>query len=37
MAGANAETNDLVADKENLSEETNKRAVTLVPGLPTGS
>jgi chromosome partitioning protein len=37
MAGANAETNDLVADKENLSEETNKRTVTLVPGLPTGS
>ena len=37
MARANAEVNDLVADKEDLSEETNKRAVTLVPGLPTGS
>jgi len=37
MAGANAEVNDLVADKEDLSEETNKRAVTLVPALPTGS
>ena len=37
MAGANAEANDLVADKEDLSEETNKRAVTLVPALPTGS
>jgi hypothetical protein len=32
-----AEANDLLADKDDLSEETNKRAVTLVPGLPTGS
>jgi hypothetical protein len=32
MAEANAEANDVVADKEDLSEETNKRAVTLVPG-----
>jgi hypothetical protein len=31
MAGANAEANNVVA------EETNKREVTLVPGLPTGS
>src|SRR5262245_46889348 len=37
MAGANAKANDLVADKEDLSEETDKRAVTLVPNLPTGS
>jgi chromosome partitioning protein len=37
MAEANAEANDLLADKDDLSEETNKRAVTLVPGLPTGS
>jgi chromosome partitioning protein len=37
MVGANAEANDLVADKEDLSEETNKRAVTLVSGLATGS
>ena len=36
MAGANAEANELVADKEDLSEEINKRAVTLVPGLPIG-
>src|SRR5215475_3221702 len=34
MAGANAEANELVADKEDLSD---KRAVTLVPNLPTGS
>ena len=34
---ANSEANDVVADKEDLAEETNKRAVTLVPGLPTGS
>jgi chromosome partitioning protein len=33
MAGAN----ELVADKDDLSEERNKRAVTLVPGLPTDS
>ena len=37
MAGVNAEANDVVTDKEDLSEETNNRAVTLVPGLPTGS
>jgi hypothetical protein len=37
MAGANAEANDLLADKDDLSEETNKGAVTLVPGLPTDS
>jgi len=37
MAGANAEANELVADKEDLSEEINKGAVTLVPGLPIGS
>ena len=37
MAGANAEANDVVADKEDLSEESNKRAVTLVPRLLTGS
>jgi chromosome partitioning protein len=37
MVGANAEANDLVAIKEDLSEETNKRAVTLVSGLATGS
>jgi chromosome partitioning protein len=37
MAEANAEANDVVADMEDLSEETNKHAVTLVPGLPTGS
>ena len=36
MAGANAKANELVADKEDLSEEINKRAVTLVPGLPVG-
>ena len=36
MAGANAKANELVADKEDLSEEINKRAVTLVPGLPIG-
>ena len=32
-----AEANDVVADKKDLSEETNKHAVTLVPGLPTNS
>jgi len=32
-----AAANDLVTDKEDLSEETNERAVTLVPNLPTGS
>jgi chromosome partitioning protein len=37
MAGANAEANDVVADKEDLSEETSKRAVTLVPDLATDS
>jgi chromosome partitioning protein len=37
LAEANAEANDVVADKEDLSEESNKRAVTLVPGLLTGS
>ena len=36
IAEANAEANDVVADKEDLSEEINKRAVTLVPGLPAG-
>ena len=35
MARANAEANDAVTYREDLSEETNKRAVTLVPGLPT--
>ena len=37
LAEANAEANDVVTDKEDLSEETNKPAVTLVPNLPTGS
>jgi ATPase MipZ len=37
IAGANAEANDVIADKEDLSAETNERAVTLVPGLPIGS
>ena len=37
MARANAEANDAVTYREDLSEETNKRAVTLVPGLPTDS
>jgi hypothetical protein len=37
IAGANAEANNVATDKEDLSEETNKRAVTLVPGLPTGT
>ena len=37
MAGANAEANDVVADKEDPSEETSKRAVTLVPDLATDS
>jgi chromosome partitioning protein len=36
VAEANAEANDVVTDKEDLSEETDKRAVTLVPGLPAG-
>ena len=36
IAGANAEANNVATDKEDLSEETNKRAVTLVPGLPAG-
>jgi hypothetical protein len=36
MAEANTEANDVATDKEDLSEETNKRAVTLVPGLPAG-
>ena len=37
LAEANAEANDVVTDKEDLSEETDKPAVTLVPNLPTGS
>jgi chromosome partitioning protein len=37
IAQAIAKTYDVVTDKEDLSEETTKRAVTLVPGLPTGS
>jgi chromosome partitioning protein len=37
IAQAIAKTYDLVTDKEDLSEETNKRAATLVPDLPTGS
>jgi chromosome partitioning protein len=36
MAGANAEANDRIADEKEPPEETNKRTVTLVPGLPTG-
>jgi chromosome partitioning protein len=36
MAAANVEANDVLTDKDDLSEETNKRAVTLAPGLPTG-
>ena len=36
VAEANAEANDVVTDKEDLSEETDKRAVTLVPGLAAG-
>jgi hypothetical protein len=32
-----AKAYDVVTDKEDLSEETNKRAATLVPDLPTGS
>jgi hypothetical protein len=36
MAGANAEANDRITDKEDLLEETNQGAVTLVPGLPAG-
>ena len=37
IAQAIAKAYDPVADKEDLSEEANKREVTLVPGLPTGS
>jgi chromosome partitioning protein len=37
MAAANADANDVAADKEDLSEETNKHVVTLVTGLPTRS
>jgi hypothetical protein len=37
IAQAIAKAYDVVTDKEDLSEETTKRAVTLVPGLPTGS
>jgi chromosome partitioning protein len=37
IAQAVAKAYDVVTDKEDLSEETTKRAVTLVPGLPTGS
>ena len=33
---ARAIANDVLHRKEDLSEETNKRAVTLVPGLPAG-
>jgi hypothetical protein len=36
-AQAIAKAYDVVTDKEDLSEETNKRAATLVPDLPTGS
>jgi hypothetical protein len=36
IAGANAEANNVATDKEDLSKETNKHAVTLVPGLPAG-
>jgi chromosome partitioning protein len=34
IAGANAEANNVATVKEDLLEETNKRTVTLVPGLP---
>ena len=34
MAGTDAEAKDVATDKEDLPEETNKRPVTLVPGLP---
>jgi chromosome partitioning protein len=36
IAQAIAKAYDVVADKEDLSEESNKHAVTLVPGLPAG-
>ena len=36
IAQAIAKAYDVVTDKEDLSEETTKRAVTLVPGLPAG-
>ena len=36
IAGADTEAKDVVTDKEDLSEETNTRTVTLVPGLPAG-
>jgi chromosome partitioning protein len=34
IAGANAEANNVATVKDDLLEETNKRTVTLVPGLP---
>ena len=37
MAEDNVEANDVVADKKDLSEKASKRAVTLVPDLPTDS
>ena len=37
IAQAIAKAYDVVTNKEDLSEETNKRAATLVPDLPTGS
>jgi chromosome partitioning protein len=36
MAEADAEANDVITAKEDLSEEANKGTVTLVPGLPAG-
>lgn len=36
MAEANGEADAVVTDKADPPEETNKRAVTLVPGLPAG-
>ena len=36
IAQAIAKAYDVVTNKEDLSEETTKRAVTLVPGLPAG-
>jgi chromosome partitioning protein len=36
IAQAIAKAYDVVTDKEDLAEETTKRAVTLVPGLPAG-
>ena len=36
MARAIAEAHNVATEKEDLSEETNKRAVTLVPGLLAG-